>query len=170
MAVADTSLSTSMEAISLGSIEISGLSWGFEELVPCSAGTPSMTYNGSLFAVIDPVPRTRTRSPPPGSPVFEITCTPAALPCSPPLSVTVGAAAVRKASPEIDATAPVRSRFSTLPYPIATIGFSSIGLRCNRKSTTVSWPSCTAIVVSPGVYPSERARRRYVPTRTPAMA
>ena len=75
-------------------MEISGLSWGFEEPVPCSAGTPSITYNGSPFAVIEPVPRTRTRSPPPGSPVLEMTWTPAAFPCSPLLSVTVGAAAV----------------------------------------------------------------------------
>ena len=129
---------------------MSGLSWGFEEPVPWSAGTPSMTYNGSLLAVIEPVPRTRTRNPPPGSPVFETTWTPAALPCSPLLSVTVGAAGVSNCSPEIDATAPVRFRFSTLPYPMATIGFNSIALACRLRSSAVSWPSASTSVVSLG--------------------
>ncbi|OLC95254.1 MAG: hypothetical protein AUJ00_06780 [Gemmatimonadetes bacterium 13_1_40CM_3_70_6] len=67
---------------------------GSEDEVPCSAGKPSITYSGSLFAVIEPVPRTRTRRPPPGRPVFEVTCTPAAFPWRPELSVIVGAALV----------------------------------------------------------------------------
>ena len=74
-----------------------------------------MTYSGSLFAVIEPVPRTRTRSPPPGSPVFEVTCTPAAFPWRPEVNVIVGAALVANWSAVTDDTAPVRSYFDAVP-------------------------------------------------------
>ena len=94
----------------MGSIDISGLLFGSEELDPCSAGTPSITYSGSPFALIDPLPRTCTRSPIPGMPEFVVTCTPAAFPCNPPLRVTAGAAWVLKSSARTDTTAPVRSR------------------------------------------------------------
>ena len=112
-------MSTSIDSISFGSRDMSGLVFGsrassLSPPAPCSAGRPSITYNGSLFALIDPVPRTRTRMPTPGIPEFDVTCTPAILPCRPPDSVTVGAALVSNWSPDTDDTAPVRSRFSTV--------------------------------------------------------
>src|SRR5258705_5175397 len=43
-------------------------------------GTPSMTYNGSLLALIEVPPRIRTCAPDPGSPLFGMMLTPAAPP------------------------------------------------------------------------------------------
>ena len=45
---------------------------------PGPAGTPSMTYSGSLLALIEVVPRMRIEMPPPGS-LLSTTCTPATL-------------------------------------------------------------------------------------------
>src|SRR5437763_1379384 len=56
----------SIDSISLGSRDMSGLVFGSVSFEPCSAGRPSITYNGSLFAAIEPVPRTRTWMPTPG--------------------------------------------------------------------------------------------------------
>src|SRR5437763_967566 len=98
MAVADASFSTSIDWISLGSMDMSGLLFGSLEFEPCSAGRPSMTYSGSLLALIEPFPRIRTRAPTPGMPELSITCTPAALPWRPLERVTVGAALVANAS------------------------------------------------------------------------
>ncbi len=114
MAVADASLSTLIASISPGSTDIRGFAFGSDDDVPCSAGMPSITYSGSLFALIEPVPRTRTRSPAPGIPEFEVTWTPAALAWRPVLNVMIGAASVLNSSARIDATAPVRSFFSTV--------------------------------------------------------
>src|SRR2546430_6408480 len=61
MAVADASFSTSIDWISLGSTDMSGLLFGSVEFEPCSAGRPSMTYRGSLLALIEPLPRIRDR-------------------------------------------------------------------------------------------------------------
>ena len=90
---------------------MSGLLLGSDEEEPCSAGMPSTTYNGSLFAVSELVPRIRTLAPTPGMPELLSTCTPAARPCSAVLTVDVGAARMVTASPLTEATAPVRSRF-----------------------------------------------------------
>ena len=43
-------------------------------------GTPSITYNGSFPAVIEPTPRTRTDNPAPGEPDVCCTRTPANFP------------------------------------------------------------------------------------------
>src|SRR3982074_2954019 len=94
--------------------DIGGLAFGSDDDVPCSAGIPSITYNGSLFALIEPVPRTRTRKPAPGIPEFEVTCTPAALAWRPFVNVTMGAAPALNSSAVIDDTAPVRSFFWTV--------------------------------------------------------
>lgn len=54
------SFNTSMEAMSLGLIPVSAL-WG-----PGSIGIPSMTYRGSLLALIDEPPLMRIASCPSG--------------------------------------------------------------------------------------------------------
>ena len=141
-------------------MDISGLAFGSDDEVPCSAGMPSITYNGSLFALIEPVPRTRTRKPAPGIPEFEVTCTPAALAWRPVVRVTMGAAPALNSFAESDDTAPVRSCFSTVAYPMATTGLSSIALCCSAISTTACWPSCTVTLASAGTYPTSRARTR----------
>src|SRR2546430_10471380 len=82
----------SIDSISFGSTDIRGLFLGSVSFDPCSAGRPSITYNGSVLAVIEPVPRTRTWIPTPGIPEFEVTCTPATLPCRPAADVNDGAA------------------------------------------------------------------------------
>src|SRR6187549_3749401 len=43
-------------------------------------GTPSITYNGSLLAFIEPIPLMRMLGVAPASPLAVVTCTPAALP------------------------------------------------------------------------------------------
>src|SRR6186713_109039 len=43
-------------------------------------GTPSITYNGSLLALMEPTPLMRMLGVAPASPLEEVTCTPAALP------------------------------------------------------------------------------------------
>src|SRR5256886_10388411 len=94
----------SIVPISFGSTAIGGLFWGSVSFDPCSAGRPSITYNGSVLAVIEPVPRTRTWIPTPGIPEFEVTCTPATLPWRPLERVTVGAAFVSNWSAVTDDT------------------------------------------------------------------
>src|SRR2546430_12825694 len=110
----------SIDGISLGSSDIRGLFLGSVSFDPCSAGRPSITYSGSVLAVIEPGPRTRTWIPAPGMPGFEVTCTPATLPCRPAGSVAVGAALVSDRSAGTDDTAPVRFRPSAGPDPSPT--------------------------------------------------
>src|SRR2546421_8054389 len=106
MAVADASFRMSIDWISLGSSDISGLFLGSVSFDPCSAGKPSITYSGSVLAVIEPVPRTRTWMPAPRMPEFEVTCTPPTLPCRPAGSGAGGAALVSDCSGGPDHTAP----------------------------------------------------------------
>ena len=141
----------SIDSISFGSTDIRGLFLGSVSFDPCSAGRPSITYNGSVLAVIEPVPRTRTWIPTPGIPEFEVTCTPATLPWRPLERVTVGAAFVSNCSALTDDTAPVRFRRSAAPYPIATTGFSSIALLASWTSATACSPSCTVTPTSAAV-------------------
>src|SRR2546430_16633655 len=100
----------SIDSISFGSTDIRGLFLGSVSFDPCSAGRPSITYNGSVLAVIEPVPRTRTWIPTPGIPEFEVTCTPATLPCRPAVSVTAGAALGSNCPAGPGATPPGRFR------------------------------------------------------------
>src|SRR5256886_15847452 len=116
----------SIDWISFGSTDIRGLFLGSVSFDPCSAGRPSITYNGSVLAVIEPVPRTRTWIPTPGIPEFEVTCTPATLPCRPAVSVTVGAAFVSNCSAGTDAPPPVRFPPAAAPYPLAPTGVHPI--------------------------------------------
>ena len=56
------------------------ISSGFNPVNPLSRTIPSITYNGSLLRLIEPEPRTRILTVPPGAPLF-CTCTPATRPC-----------------------------------------------------------------------------------------
>jgi len=78
-----------------------------------SMGKPSTTYSGSLFPVMEAVPRTRMEMPPPGVALAEVTCTPAAAPCSTWSSEATGV--VRIASVFTELTAPVTSRRRSVP-------------------------------------------------------
>ena len=79
MAVAAASLRIVIEPMSEGLIKLSGLRGsGGSPPTPkppgsvgtLLMGTPSITYNGSLLALIDVPPRMRTCAPAPGSPLF----------------------------------------------------------------------------------------------------
>src|SRR5688572_14341496 len=89
MAVADASLRTVIDSMSFGLIEFNALR-GSAALTPLIAapatmfsfwsGTPSTTYRGLLLAEIEVPPRTVIWTPPPGSPLFDVTRTPATRP------------------------------------------------------------------------------------------
>ena len=79
---------------------------------------PSTIYNGSLPARSEPTPRMTTEASPPGLTEPVVTCTPAASPCR--AVVTVPTLELVRCSDLIEATAPVRSLFLAIPYPIAT--------------------------------------------------
>lgn len=91
MAVADASFRISMDSMSLVFNELSGLRgvW-FSAKPPCPdeadkveellIGKPSITYKGSLPALMKLPPRIRTEIPPPGSELLCCTCTPADTP------------------------------------------------------------------------------------------
>ena len=78
IAVADASLSTTKEAISLGLIKESGLA--APAIPPLSKGTPSTTIKGSFDALIEVPPLILKVLPPPGEPSFEVIFNPATLP------------------------------------------------------------------------------------------
>src|SRR5665647_238938 len=98
-------------------IEIDSISSGLKVEISVS-GIPSTTYNGSLPALIEEDPLTLIVSPAPGFPEFEVTCTPAALPCSASPAFTIGRLAI-SADVTTD-TAPVRSFLRCVPYPTTT--------------------------------------------------
>src|SRR5437660_12505428 len=100
----------SIDSISFGSTDIRGLFLGSVSFDPCSAGRPSITYNGSVLAVIDPIPRTPAWIPTPGIPDSHVTCTPPTLPCRAAVSVTRQTALVAHCSAVTDDTAPARVR------------------------------------------------------------
>src|SRR5690606_41424660 len=96
MAVEAASFNISIEAISFGLISASGLSpkfcVPFKELTePDSIGIPSTTNKGLLPEFKEELPLTRIVISPPGAPEFEVTCTPAALPCN----IEIGSCSVR---------------------------------------------------------------------------
>jgi hypothetical protein len=93
MAVAEASLRIVIDSISDGLRRLSGLRCNDGLNPPTSPpmiprdsvgelliGTPSITYSGSLLALIDVPPRMRTCAPAPGSPLFGVIITPATRP------------------------------------------------------------------------------------------
>ncbi len=115
------------------------------------------------------VPRTRTLAPAPGIPLFVTTATPAALPCSEELTVTVGAAGTSSSSPSIEATAPDSSRFTCVPYPVTTTRSSSSACGCRRKVSSTVSPPITVTLSSCVPYPRILARTVCSPTGTPVI-
>ena len=86
-------------------------------------GKPSTIYNGSLLAFTEPAPRTRISNPPPGCALFWRTYKPAAFPTN---TCPIEDAPAKPISFVFTVeTAPVKSRFFIVPYPI-TITSSSI--------------------------------------------
>ena len=114
---------------------------------PISRGTPSRTINGSLLAFKEAPPRIRMVLPAVGEPLLDMICTPAILPlmsCSGELIIPS-----LKSLLLTLATAPVRSPFREVPYPMTTTSSSVIvcGFICNRMLLfagmgifTVSYP------------------------------
>src|SRR4051812_41191096 len=87
MAVALASFNISTDSISDGLRSASGLdaTWLPRPVrirLVLLINTPSTIYSGSLLALIELVPRTRIKIPPPGTPELDVTCTPADLPCN----------------------------------------------------------------------------------------
>ena len=103
MAVAEASFNTSIDSISDGLISP----------MPPVTGTPSITYNGSLLAVIERLPRIITLGVEPGDQLELETTTPGMRPCNASDAVVAGTAVIFAALTE--ATAPVRSLFLTVP-------------------------------------------------------
>ncbi len=68
---------------------------------------PSITYSGSLVAVIELEPRTWIEMPPPGAPLFCVTWAPATRPCR--ICPTFCVCATGASSTFTDATLPVTS-------------------------------------------------------------
>ena len=85
---------------------------------------PSTTNNGALEPWIDLSPRILMTDEAPGSPVPVEICVPEACPLK--SSVTFGAGNFANCSDLTVDTAPVRSFFLTVPYPITTISSSSL--------------------------------------------
>ena len=127
MAVAEASLSTVMFWISLGLSSVNGLR-GSEgapprPIPPASVdsllmGTPSMTYSGSLLALMEVPPRMRTWAPAPGSPPSSVTFTPATRPASMPF--TFGMTPTLASAPLTVTTEPVIASRRCVPYPTVT--------------------------------------------------
>ena len=110
-------------------------------------GKPSTTYNGSLLPWIELVPRIRTLIAAPGAPVFCNTCTPGALPDNACKTFVAG-----NALRSLDftcATAPVRSRFLTVPYPITTTSLISLKSSTSFMLIVTVFPTIFSSVTSP---------------------
>ena len=142
-----------MDSISPGLMDDKGLSRG--PRVPPAlrsppsllTSIPSITYSGSLPALIELVPRIRIDVSAPGLPEFWVTCTPAALPCSAWSREVTGTAF--SSSALTDATEPVRSLFLAVPYPITTTVESSAGFSVRRISNTLIPSSAISLVTYP---------------------
>src|SRR5690606_32802973 len=116
----DASFNISTDLISFGFNELSGFrgegSPTTDEVGDIGAlliGKPSMTYSGSLLALIEFAPRMRMEAPPPGSLLDCVTCTPGALPAI--NRSTYCLKPVLKSAASKDATEPVRSLFCWVP-------------------------------------------------------
>jgi len=88
------------------------MSFGFRSVTP-AAGIPSTTYSGSLPAVIERAPRTRTRTPSPGFWPVVTMSTPATRPWMAPTVLTVGV--LFRSAAATDDTEPVMSLRTWVP-------------------------------------------------------
>src|SRR6478752_6748737 len=127
MAVADASFKIFIDSMSFGLIKLSGSGDPAIEGVPSrflfgANGTPSTTINGSLLAFSEAPPRIRIVLPEPGAPPLDVICTPATFPAISCSGVVIDP--LLKSFAVIAVTAPVRSFFLLVPYPITTISLS----------------------------------------------
>ena len=116
IAVAEASLRTTKEAISLGLINDSGLA--APAIPPLSKGTPSTTIKGSLLALMDVPPLNLMVLPDPGAPSLVFTFSPETLPiinCS-----GVAIEPLTKFFSPTTTAEPVRSLLRMVPYPMTT--------------------------------------------------
>src|SRR6478736_662415 len=127
MAVAEASFKMFIDSMSFGLIRLNGSGEPAIDGLPSmflfgANGTPSTTINGSLLALSEAPPRIRIVLPEPGAPPLDVIWTPATFPeisCS-----GVVMAPLLKSFAVIAVTAPVRSFFLLVPYPITTISLS----------------------------------------------
>ena len=103
MAVAEASFKISIDSTSFGFISA---------IEPATIGIPSITYNGSLSAVIERLPRIRTSPNSPGR-LFVVISTPGALPCIACKAFCTGRSFI--CFSETFVNAPVTSLFLTTP-------------------------------------------------------
>ena len=127
MAVADASFKTSIDSILLGSNVESGLVVLFPKPVEVvmalpRIGKPSITYKGSLLALIEVPPRILIFTAESGPPSEETICTPDILPARAPSNESVCILLI--SSDFIDEIAPVRSFRLVVPYPMTTTSSS----------------------------------------------
>ncbi len=104
-------------------------------------GTPSITYSGSLLALIEVPPRMRNCAPDPGSPLFCVIWTPATRPSI--ISLTFVITPTSASSASTSATEPVMASRRWLPYPVTTISVRTVARVCSEKSAVVVAPAVT---------------------------
>ena len=100
-------------------------------------GTPSTTINGDMLWFTEPAPLIFMEKRPSRLPPVWATCTPLALPCNASAKLVTGRLWISFS--EMVVTAPVRSFFLAVPYPITTTSFIF------EKSSV----NCTTIFVLP---------------------
>src|SRR5690606_6923383 len=119
MAVADASFKTSIDSISEGLIVDSAFKFGPSATVPpklsllLSTGNPSMTYNGSLPALMELLPLVLTDVAAPGCPEVCVNNNPDTRPCTNSSGVVTFVAS--NSFDFIDEIEPVKSFFLVLP-------------------------------------------------------
>ena len=160
MAVAEASLSISIDTMSLGLMVDRGETVDTLPLpsaspspkeeplapLPCII-TPSITYSGSALALMVACPRTRMLDDVPGAPDVLMAVTPAARPCKVwSKDVTIEP---RSFFSSIVTDAPDTSLFFITPYPTTTTSFSVL---LSSLNTMFNGP-CPLAFTSLGVYP-----------------
>src|SRR4029078_6534642 len=117
-----------IDSMSLGLIILNGSEEPEMDEVPSgfrfgANGTPSTTISGSLLALSEAPPRIRIVLPAPGAPPLEVICTPATFPAISCSGVVI--VPLLKSFAVMLVTAPVRSFFILVPYPITTTSLSA---------------------------------------------
>ena len=110
--------------MSFGFKKARGLDWVKDALDWLFNCTPSTMNRGSLPALIEPTPRIRMLTAPPGRPLEDLTCTPDARPCNARSKDCKGRFWI--ASPFTEETAPVTSRFGCVPYPVTITSLKAV--------------------------------------------
>src|SRR5215204_5443015 len=144
MAVAEASFNTSIDSISCGLIKFKGSPPPVLEL---SKGNPSTTKRGVLPVLTPPGPLTVIPVTAPGSPLLEVTFTPATFPCNNCCGEVM--MPLLKDSAFNDFTEPVTSLLFCVPYPTTTTCANSEELGCKDTSMLVFVPTATSCGTKP---------------------